>query len=49
MCGVLINRHALWIGAHYSSFYRRWCINLLPCVTIWYCKTGGTPPTRGRL
>jgi hypothetical protein len=31
MFGLIFNKGALWIGAHYSPFNRRWCINVLPC------------------
>ena len=27
MIGVLYNKHALWVGAHYSPANKRWCIN----------------------
>lgn len=44
--GVLLNFNAAWLGAHYSPFYRRWCVNLVPFVTVWYCLKGGTAPQR---
>lgn len=42
--GLLLNRHALWIGAHYSSYHKRLCVNLLPGVTLWWAKPGGQLP-----
>lgn len=45
-CGFLVQAGGLWVGAHYSAFYRRWCINLLPCLTVWFTLKGGTPPQR---
>lgn len=45
-CGLLLNRGALWIGAHWSPANRRWCINLLPCVTFWVALWGGKEPER---
>jgi len=48
-CGVLINKSAWWIGAHYSPFNRRWCINALPCVTFWFVLPGGKAPHRSQL
>jgi hypothetical protein len=42
--GVLFQRGGLWIGAHYSTYERRWCINLLPCITVWVVLPGGRPP-----
>jgi len=45
--GVLFNPGAVWIGAHYSPFNRRWCVNLVPCVTVWLALPGGKRPLRG--
>lgn len=45
-CGVIINLGALWIGAHWSALNRRWCINLLPCLTVWLTLPGGKQPDR---
>lgn len=42
--GLLFNRHALWIGAHYSPYNRRLCINLIPCLTVWVTLPGGKNP-----
>lgn len=42
--GILFQPGALWLGAHYSRYDRRWCINLLPCVTVWIVLKGGRPP-----
>ncbi len=42
--GLLFNHRALWIGAHYSPFNRRVCINLIPMVTLWVCGKGGNVP-----
>lgn len=42
--GVLLNWHAGWIGWHYSEHHKRLCINLIPCVTLWWTKPGGTLP-----
>jgi len=33
-----------WIGVHYSKRDRRFCINLIPCCTIWITKKGGQRP-----
>ncbi|WP_157045829.1 hypothetical protein [Polaromonas sp. JS666] len=43
---MLINPGALWIGAHWSPFNRRWCINLVPFVTLWIALKGGKEPDR---
>jgi hypothetical protein len=42
--GVLFRIGSLWIGAHYSPYERRWCINFVPCLTLWVCLKGGRPP-----
>jgi hypothetical protein len=35
---------ALWIGAHYSPNYKRWCINIVPMLTICVVEAGGVSP-----
>lgn len=42
--GLLINWRAFWIGWHYGKEARRLCINVLPCVTLYYVRPGGTLP-----
>lgn len=42
--GLLFNPCALWVGAHYSKHQRRWCINLVPMLTVWLTLRGGTEP-----
>lgn len=42
--GVLFNPKALWVGAHYGEHHKRWCINILPCLTVWWTKPGGYLP-----
>lgn len=42
--GVLFQKGGLWVGAHWSPVNRRWCINLLPCCTIWISLPGGRIP-----
>jgi len=43
-CGWLVNKGSAWIGVHYSKHNLRWCINLIPCVTVWITKPGGKTP-----
>jgi hypothetical protein len=38
--GILFRLESPWIGAHYSNFNKRWCINLIPFLTIYI----GNPP-----
>ena len=42
--GVKFQPGALWIGAHFSPYNRRWCINFIPMVTLWVCLRGGKTP-----
>lgn len=42
--GCLFRWGSLWVGAHYSEYNRRWCINLIPCFTIWITLPGGKTP-----
>lgn len=42
--GLLVRLGSAWIGAHWSDHDRRWCINLIPCVTIWITLPGGLLP-----
>jgi peptidoglycan/LPS O-acetylase OafA/YrhL len=35
---------SFWIGCHWSPWNRRFCINLLPCVTLWVVLPGGKEP-----
>lgn len=42
--GLKFQKGGLWLGAHYSPMNRRWCINLIPCVTIWVTLEGGKVP-----
>lgn len=42
--GFLVNKHSPWIGMHYSPHNKRWCINLIPCITFWITKPGGNTP-----
>ncbi len=43
-CGLLFRPGSLWIGIHWSKKNKRWCINLIPCVTFWVTKPGGNTP-----
>lgn len=42
--GVLFRLGSLWVGVHYSSANRRFCINFVPCVTVWITLRGGIAP-----
>lgn len=42
--GLLVRKESFWVGVHYSPFNKRFCINLIPCVTVWVTKPGGITP-----
>lgn len=46
--GILIRKNSFWIGAHYSKFNRRLCVNPLPFVTFWFTFAGGKTPRDSR-
>jgi len=41
--GIIIRKESFWIGLHYSKACKRYCLNIIPCVTIWWIKKGGLP------
>lgn len=47
--GILFRLGSFWIGAHWSSYNQRLCINLIPCVTLWIALSGGNVPNINRL
>ena len=46
--GVLTNWGSIWVGAHYSPYTRRLCINAVPCVTLWITRKGGAVPCKAK-
>lgn len=42
--GWLVRKESLWVGVHYSEYNKRFCINLIPCVTLWITQPGGKAP-----
>lgn len=42
--GILYKFGSFWIGIHYSKYNKRYCVNIIPCVTIWITKKGGKTP-----
>lgn len=42
--GFLMRPGSIWVGMHYSPENKRFCINLLPCCTIWFIRQGGNAP-----
>lgn len=41
---ILFRLASFWIGIHYSKSCKRWCINLIPCVTLWITTNDGHIP-----
>lgn len=35
---------SLWLGAHWSDYNKRLCVNIVPCLTIWFVWPGGIGP-----
>jgi len=44
--GMLCRLGSFWVGVHWSAYNRRFCINLIPCVTVWVVLAGGTVPDK---
>jgi len=44
--GTLVQKGGWWIGVHYSPNEKRYCLNLLPCLTIYWVMPGGYLPIR---
>ena len=42
--GLLFRWGSVWLGVHYSAYNRRFCINVVPCVTLWVTLKGGVTP-----
>lgn len=42
--GLLHRWGSFWIGAHWSPYNKRLCINIIPTVTIWIIGKGGKEP-----
>jgi hypothetical protein len=42
--GFLFRKGSFWIGAHWASYNKRLCVNILPMVTIWFIWQGGVAP-----
>lgn len=45
--GYLFRFKSFWIGCHYSDECRRFCINVIPCLTILVVFSGGKIPKIG--
>lgn len=45
--GFVFRPGSLWVGAHWSSYNRRLCVNLIPMFTIKITAPGGTHVSPG--
>lgn len=45
--GLLFRAESWWIGVHYSSYNKRFCINPMPMFTIWIAAKDGRVPEQG--
>ncbi|MCF7964201.1 MAG: hypothetical protein K9L79_01540 [Methylobacter tundripaludum] len=43
--GLIFRWGSFWVGAHWSPYNKRLCINIVPCMTIWITTPGGVEPT----
>lgn len=39
--GFLFRIQSFWIGLHYSKHCKRYCLNIIPCCTLWWTKRDG--------
>lgn len=44
--GLLVNPTSWWVGVQYSKHNKRWCINVIPCVTLCITLAGGIVPSQ---
>lgn len=46
--GILPRWGSFWVGAHWSPYYKRLCVNVIPCVTVWFTFDGGMTPAEAK-
>ncbi len=42
--GFIFRWKSFWLGLHYSDYNKRYCLNIIPCVTFWWIGKGGKMP-----
>ncbi len=42
--GLKFKLGSFWIGWHWSGYNKRLCLNLIPCMTIFFVLKGGNLP-----
>ena len=47
--GIIVQPGAWWLGVHYSTEEKRFCINVIPCVTLWVALPSGRVPKKSSL
>lgn len=45
--GILFRWQSWWIGAHWSDYNKRLCVNVVPFITIWISAADGKVPEQG--
>lgn len=43
--GFVFRPGSFWVGAHRAADGARWCVNLLPCCTVWFGRPPAPKPT----
>lgn len=44
--GIILRWKSFWIGLHYSDYNDRYCLNIIPCFTIWWIGKNGKQPNK---
>lgn len=44
--GIIFRLKSFWIGLHYSHYNKRFCLNVIPCITIWWTLKNGKIPNK---
>jgi hypothetical protein len=45
--GILFRWQSWWVGAHWSDYNRRLCVNFVPFFTVWVTEANGKVPEQG--
>lgn len=45
--GILFRWQSVWLGAHWSEYNKRLCVNAVPFITLWVTWPGGNEPSQG--
>lgn len=42
--GLIFRLGSFWIGCHYSPYNKRFCLNIIPGITLWWILNDGNKP-----